>query len=148
MTLNAANEKVAVPRGIGGRPHQTEPLGTILALLGGVRFEAPVYIHRGLTSYESALSSPYVYLPLDAVRQREFLRDGDIADLAAALAPAPLRFAKPVDAANRPLSEQAAAKNLAATSDTYRREDAADRLTITTDDDSPAEWLIKQLATE
>ena len=50
-------------------PDQAEPLGGLLALLGGL-FEddvRAVAVRGGLVSYASLLDSPFFYVPHDAV---------------------------------------------------------------------------------
>lgn len=136
--LSAADVNFAVPHTAGNRPSSPEPLGGLLALLGALYEDhvRAVYIRRGLADYQSALGSPFCYLPHDAVIP-ELLTSADISDFAAALAPREVWFAEPVDALNRALTAEEAAlrvpgKNLTFTAD---KSDAK----------SPAPWLTERL---
>ncbi|HPD15984.1 MAG TPA: acetylxylan esterase [Planctomycetota bacterium] len=87
-------------------PRECEPLGGLLALLAAL-FEddaKAVLVRRGLASFESLLCSPFVYVPHDIIVPGA-LTVGDLADVAAALAPLPLRFEGLVDGRNCAVSE-------------------------------------------
>ena len=84
---------LAVPMGIDSEPAVSEPLGGLLALLSGL-FEddlRAVYVGHGLLSYASILSTPFCYLPHDAVIPGA-IEAGDLQELAAAYCPNPLRM--------------------------------------------------------
>ena len=70
-----------------------EPSGGLLVMLAAL-FEddiQAVYASGALASFQSLLSSQFLYVPHDAVVPG-VLTIGDVADTAAALAPRPLRF--------------------------------------------------------
>ena len=96
-----------------------------------------VYARGGLIGYAAVLNSPFRYVPHDAVVPGA-LTAGDLNDVAAALAPRPLRLAGLVDGLNRPASAEEAARTYAA---------AGDRLVLDAGgrDDAAASWLLKQL---
>jgi dienelactone hydrolase len=100
--VHSRKDKVAVPLDASDLPPPCEPLGGLLALLGGL-FEEEVhaiYIHGGLTGYQSLLDSPFIYVPHDVIIPG-VLTAGDLEDVAAALAPRPLRLEALVDGLNR-----------------------------------------------
>lgn len=87
-------------------PRESEPIGGLLALFAAL-FEdgiKAVLIRRSLAAFESALCSPFLYLPHDVVVPGA-LTAGDLADVAASLAPLPLRFEGLVDGRNCEVSE-------------------------------------------
>jgi hypothetical protein len=105
---NPSDTDFQVPRQVSHRPDFSEPLGGLLAMLGAL-YEDDVraaYIHRGLSSYGDVLTSPFVYIPHDVVVPG-ILHHGDLADLAAALAPCRLGRDGLVDGHKhaRPLAE-------------------------------------------
>ena len=79
-----------------------------MALLTGL-FSDDVWavaVRRGLVGFASALSGPACYIPHD-VAAPGLLQVGDVADIAAALAPRPLWMTELVDGRNRAVSEPA-----------------------------------------
>jgi cephalosporin-C deacetylase-like acetyl esterase len=146
--VNAPNRNLAVPLDADRLPDQSEPLGTTLALLAAL-FEdnvQAVYARGGLTGFASLLDSPFLYVPHDAVVPGA-LTIGDLCDVAAALAPRPLRLAGLVDGGNRRVSAERLNKDLAPTRAGYESAKAIDRLVIDASRD-PAEaarWLLSQL---
>ena len=99
---NTAGQALAVPLDADPFPHQAEPLGGLLALFTAL-FEddvRAVYVGGGLTGYASLLQSPFCYVPHDALIPGA-LTAGDLCDVAAALAPRPLRMERLVDGLNR-----------------------------------------------
>ena len=100
-TNNDAVTTFAVPLD-ADLPPQSEPLGGLLALLCPL-FEEDLrasYGHGGFASYASLLGSPFCYFPHDAVVPGA-LATGDLVDVAAAVAPRPLRLEASVDGLNR-----------------------------------------------
>ena len=88
-------------------PHHTEPMGSMLALLGALyedRVEA-VVARGGLLSYASILDAAAFYVPHGAIVPG-WLEVGDVCDLAAALAPMPLRLESLADGRNRLVGQQ------------------------------------------
>jgi cephalosporin-C deacetylase-like acetyl esterase len=85
---------------------QAEPLGALLALLAGLyedRVRA-VAVRGGLASYLSVLEDSFAYVPLDVIIPG-ILESGDIADMAATLAPRPILMEAMVDGRNRLVPE-------------------------------------------
>ena len=103
---NLAEANLNIPRGVDGRPKQPEPLGGLLAALTAMlqpnKIDA-IYIHRGLTEYHSALTSPHVLLPHDVVVPL-VATAGDIADVLAAI-PKPIHLSGMTDAQNHVVSD-------------------------------------------
>ena len=81
---------------------EAEPLGGLLALLGGLFEEkvAAVAVHRGLSGFVSVLDDRFLYLPSDVIIP-DSAAAGDLADIAGALAPRPLLLDELVDARNQ-----------------------------------------------
>ena len=99
---NPAGQALAVPLDADPFPHQAEPLGGLLALFtalfeDGVR---AVYVRGGLTGFESLLQGQFFYVPHDALIPGA-LTAGDLCDVAASLAPRPLRMEGLVDGLDR-----------------------------------------------
>jgi hypothetical protein len=133
-----------VPRGVEGRPRESEPLGGLLALLGAL-FEDDVraaYGGGGLAGYQPVLSHYAVLLPHgDAVPGA--LTAGDLCDLAGGLAPRPLRLEATVDHLNRLLP---AAEVKTAYGPAVRAYSAAPQaLSFADKRSSPAAWLLGHL---
>lgn len=104
--VNPADRKVDVPLDAADVPDQCEPLGHLLALLGGLFEEEVAAVASaggGLSGYRSVLGSPFVYVPHDAVVP-DALMSGDLQNVAAALTPRPLWIGGVVDGLNRKLS--------------------------------------------
>ena len=105
--VNVPDRRVEVPLDAEKMPHQSEPLGGLLALLGGLYCPGvkAVHVRGGLVSYQSILESPFLYVPHDVIIPG-LLTVGDLDDVAAALAPRPLRLEALVDGRNRLVSSQ------------------------------------------
>jgi cephalosporin-C deacetylase-like acetyl esterase len=127
--VNPVGREFVVPHGSESRPHQPEPLGGLLALLGALFDDdvRAVQVRGGLSSYQSALQGPCCYLPHD-VAVPAVLTTGDLADLAAALAPRPLRLEGLVDGLNRPVAGEFLAAELKPVRANYAAAKAEDRL--------------------
>jgi hypothetical protein len=143
---NPEGRDLAVPLGVDEFPDFAEPLGGLLALFGGLFEEGvrAVYLRGGLTGYHSLLQSPFCYVPHDALVPGA-LTAGDLCDVAAALAPRPLRLEGLVDGRNRevPADVLAQAPVLAA----YRALGAEPRLQLERAEGmrSAARWILQQL---
>ncbi len=101
---NFSDDDLAVPFNADSYPERGEPLGGVVSLLATL-FEPQiqaVYVQGGLASYETLLDKPYIYQPVDSLI-RGLLTVADIPDIAAALAPRPLRMEGLVDGSNRQL---------------------------------------------
>jgi dienelactone hydrolase len=83
-------------------PELGEPLGAHVALLAGLYEHnvRAVLARGGLVGFSALMDGPACHLVLDAVVP-QVLEAGDLADVAAALAPAPLRIEAAVDGRNR-----------------------------------------------
>jgi hypothetical protein len=104
--VNPSDQNVAVPLGVDAAPRQSEPLGAMLSLLGGLfdsRVKA-VLSQGGLVSLRSVLSDQFVYVPHDVIVPGA-LTAGDLAAIAAALDGTPVRIEGVVDGANRQASD-------------------------------------------
>jgi dienelactone hydrolase len=148
-SANPSDRNLAVPLDAAKLPDQAEPLGGLLALLGAL-FEdevTAVAVQGGLIGYQSLLQSPFCYIPHDVVVPG-VLRAGDLCDVAAALAPRPLRLVGLVDGLNRPVTADVLAKVLEPTQAAYRSAGKPDRLRIEAEGDkdrSGADWLLAWL---
>jgi hypothetical protein len=125
-------------------PHQAEPLGGLLALLGALFDEdmRAVYVRGGLVSYESLLAGPFLYVPHDCVVPGA-LTVGDLGDVAAALAPRPLWLGELVDGVNQRVAKDTMKKALAGVQAAYTSARAAEQLRLGGED--LAGWMAKQL---
>ena len=143
---NAGAGDLRAPHGIDNRPGQSEPLGGLLALLGALFHDdvRAVYAQGGLSSYQSVLQSQCCHLPHDVIVPG-VLTTGDLADVAAVLAPRPLRLEGLVDGLNRRVAPEALAKMYESTRTTYRTAGAEAKLAIAAAQEDPARWLLAQL---
>lgn len=136
-----------VPYTAAKRPVQSEPLGGLLALLGGL-FEDDVkaILMRGcLADYQRLLESPFSYVPFDAVAPG-LLNIGDLPDLAAALAPRHLRIEAAVDGHNRLVSAEELNRTYGPTTAVYKKAQHANRLQLESKTaPSLVEWLAATL---
>ena len=100
--VNSPDQELDVPLDADPFPEHSEPLGGLLALLGALFEDSvrAVYIHGGLVGYDSVLDSPFIYVPHDVVVPGA-LTAGSLSDLAASLAPLPMRLEALVDGLNR-----------------------------------------------
>jgi dienelactone hydrolase len=141
--VNAADCNFIVPRGAADRPHQSEPLGGMLALLAALfddRIES-VYVHGGLSGFRDVLESPFCYVPHDAVVPG-VLTAGDLCDVAAALAPRRLRLDSLVDGLNRRLAVESVRDSYSPAIQSYARLNAAGHFVTTGDGKATARWLL------
>jgi cephalosporin-C deacetylase-like acetyl esterase len=146
---NAKDAKLAVPLDAANFPAQAEPLGGLLALFGAL-FEDSIracYVHGGLSGYQSVLQSPFIYVPHDAMVPGA-LTEGDLCDVAAALAPHPLRLEALVDGLNRMVDADMLTKSYDVARAAYGSLKAESHLQIS--DTAPneraaARWMLRQL---
>jgi len=126
-------------------PAIAEPLGGLLALLGGL-FEdnvKAVLVRRCLAAFASTFSFYYFYVPADCVVPGA-LTEAEICDTAAALAPRHVRLEGLVDACNRAVSEDGMNALFAPTREAYA--DHSDRLVLAEDVSADAcAWLTRAL---
>jgi cephalosporin-C deacetylase-like acetyl esterase len=133
--------------GEGGSPPHSEPLGGLLALFGALYEDTvhTVVARRTLAGYQSVLRDRFCYIPHDAIVPGA-LSAGDLCDVAAALAPRPLRLEGLVDGRNRLMEEQDLRRLFDPTIQAYRA--ASDKLLLMhRPNDSIAAWLVKSLNT-
>jgi cephalosporin-C deacetylase-like acetyl esterase len=147
--VNPADRNLQVPWDAPKLPDQSEPLGGLLALFGGLYEDGvkAVCVRGGLSGYQSLLQSPFLYVPHDAVVPGA-LTAGDLCDVAAALAPRPLRLEGLIDGLNRRVSEADLAKTYEPTRTVYRSANAAERLSLhgePTSEEQVAGWLAQAL---
>jgi hypothetical protein len=107
----AADAPFAHPRRIEGRPRECEPTGPLLALLLALYEDEVqnVTARRGLVSFRGVLESPFVQVPHDAMVPG-LLREVDLPDLVAALAPRTVQLVSMVDALGRHVPAAAASE--------------------------------------
>jgi cephalosporin-C deacetylase-like acetyl esterase len=138
--------KLEVPWDAEKLPAQSEPLGGLLALFGAL-YEPDVraiYGQGGLSGYQAVLQGHFCYLPADAIVPGA-LTTGDLCDVAAAVAPRPVRLTGLVDGVNRKVSADVLAKTYEPTRSAYTTAKAGERLIVGEDKSAPAAWLLGQL---
>jgi hypothetical protein len=143
--VNPPDRNLQVPADADKMPDQAEPLGGLLALLGGL-FEddvKAVYAQGGLAGYQTALQSQFWYLPHDVIVPGA-LTVGDLSDVAGALAPRPLRLDGLVDGLNRRVPADQASQLFQPARAAYQSAKAADRLQLAADG-KVAAWLLAGL---
>jgi hypothetical protein len=146
---NPAGRDLAVPLDADPFPDHAEPLGGLLALFGAL-FEddvRAVAVRGGLSGYASLLASPFCYVPHDALVPGA-LTAGDLGDVAAALAPRPLRLEGLVDGLNREVPADRLPGLLGPTLAAYRSPGAESRLLLAGKEASTepvARWLLRRL---
>lgn len=131
--------------GEGESPHQSEPLGGMLALFGALYEESVrAIVARGMIAgYGSALRDRFCYVPHDAIVPGA-LTAGDLCDVAAALAPRPLRLEALVDGRNCPMLAQEVRRVFEPALQAYRA--ATDKLSLMPElRNDLAAWLVKSL---
>jgi hypothetical protein len=141
---NTADTNYRWPHRVEGGPRQPEPLGGLLALLGAL-FEEEVRVidvAGGLVAYQPVLTHFVVLVPHDACVPGA-LTTGDLCDLAASLAPRPLRLEAMVDHLNRPASAIQLKKEYAPAVAGYASTPRA--LSFGDDRSSASAWLVEQL---
>jgi hypothetical protein len=146
FTLPTAPEQdLKLPFGVREEAVTSEPLGSLLALLLGLYEEdvRAVYARGGLVAFQSALASPFLYLPHDVVIPGA-LTAGDLSALAAGLAPRPLALIDLVDGLNRKATPNGAEAAYAHTRQVYEATKARDRFVVAGVEDAPAPgpWLL------
>ncbi|HTU16936.1 MAG TPA: dienelactone hydrolase family protein [Gemmataceae bacterium] len=150
--VNPKDRNLAVPLEVDPFPNVAEPLGGLLALFGAL-FEddvRAVHVRGGLASYDSLLHSPFCYVPHDALVPGA-LTAGDLSDVAAALAPRPLRLQGLVDGLNHEVSAETAAKIYEPARNAYRSRKVGAYLQVAGDKreaESAGHWLLRRLTGE
>ncbi len=143
---NPPDRNFLVPRHMDDRPQRSEPLGGLLALLGALYEDdvCAVYICGGLSDVRSVLAHQMVCIPHDVVVPG-LLRSADLPDLAAAVAPRPLRMDGLVDGLNRRCDTARVRQLYEPAARSYERTGAGERLVIHSAGPGPARWLLQQL---
>ena len=146
---NPAGREFRMPRHLDGRPRRSEPLGGLLAMLGGLYEDrlAAVCVRGGLSDFASILDGQFVYLPHDVIVPG-LLTAGDLPDLAAALAPRPLRLERLVDGLNRRQDARSTRRGYGPAIEAYKKAGASERLVIADPGSSAARWLIDALGSK
>lgn len=139
--VNSPETDFQVPYTAARRPAQVEPLGGLLALLVALFDDdvRGVAVRNGLSDYRSILESPTCHVPHDVVVPG-VLAVSDLPDVAAALAPRPLRLERLVDGRNLPLPESELAARYQMASDAYSRLGATPRLRLDSRPAKPKAW--------
>ncbi len=146
---NPPGSTLEVPLDADKFPAISEPMGASLVLLA-MLFDDDIrlgYGFGGLAGFQSCLQSPYCYFPHDAVVPGA-LYAGDLGDVAAVIAPRPLRLAGLVDGLNQRVSAKPAAAAFEPTSMAYRNAGAAGKFNIDTDDadqNHAVTWMLQEL---
>jgi hypothetical protein len=125
--------------------HQSEPLGGMLALFGALYEDSvcAVVVRGMIAGYQPVLRDRFCYVPHDVIVPGA-LTAGDLCDVAAAIAPRPLRLEALVDGRNCPMSDQEAKRVFGPALQAYRA--AMDRLSlIPTLKGDLAAWLVRSL---
>lgn len=145
--VNREDTDFRVPRAVEGRPSQSEPAGGMLALLAALYDDdiAAVAVDGGLATYLDVLPHYQVYIPHDAMVPGA-LTCGDWCDVAAALAPRPLRMQHMVDGLNRPIQVQRLNSLYEPAAARYCATAAADRLQLLGAGEAEAAGLARWLA--
>lgn len=146
---NPPDRDFHVPRNVDDRPRRSEPLGGLVALLGALDEDdvCGVYVHGGLSDFGSVLAHQFVYVPHDAVVPG-LLSVVDLPELAAALAPRPLRLGGLVDAMNRRLPAPEARERYQPATQAYHGAGCDDRLVIHGGSTPASTWLLETLRRE
>jgi cephalosporin-C deacetylase-like acetyl esterase len=145
--LNPPGRSEVVPYGVDNPNVQAEPSAGLLVLLTAL-FEDnvnAVYARGTFASFRSLLESQFLYVPHDSVVPGA-LTVGDVADIAAALAPRPLRVECPVNGLNRGVPSDTSAAAFAPTSEAYRLANASRQFSLgVTGQNDSALWLLDQI---
>jgi hypothetical protein len=125
---------------------QAEPLGGLLALLCAL-YEPKIRaigVNGGLLSFASVLDDNFSYVPQDVIIPG-ILEAGDLADVAAALAPRALRLNYLVDGLDRPVPELILHQQLQPVKDAYQKDPTALIIASEASGHGSADWFLKHL---
>jgi hypothetical protein len=131
-------------------PDPAEPLGSLLALYGGLysQHAKAVYVRGGLVSFQSILESPFLYVPHDVIVPGA-LTSGDLCDLAAALTPRPLKLEALVEGRNRLVDAKRLEREYELVRTAYRRANQEKQFQVSEDATSApelAKWFGRALS--
>jgi hypothetical protein len=123
---------------------QGEPLGGLLAVLGALYDPnvRTIGVRGGLAGYSSILDDAFAYVSAD-ITVPGFLEVGDLADVAATLAPKPILLEDSIDGKNRLIPSDQLRRELQPVSGAYR--DAPANLSVRTGPSEIVEWLARHL---
>jgi hypothetical protein len=123
---------------------QGEPLGGLLAVLGALYDPSvrTIGVHGGLAGYSSILDGAFTYVSAD-ITIPGFLDVGDLADVAAVLAPKPILLEDLIDGRNRLVPGDQFRSELQPVFGAYSNAPA--NLSVRTGSSEIAEWLVKHL---
>ena len=126
--------------------YQAEPLGGLLALLGGLYEDkvCAIAARRGLAAYSSVLEDQFAYVPNDIVVPG-ILDVADVADIAAALAPRPFLVENFVDGRNRVVETRELRERFGLVYHSYREAPAQLRVRESSQEPSLVQWLAEVL---
>ena len=141
---NPPDTDFRVPYDVDSRPKQSEPERRCWPCSALRRRGACVYASGGLAECRSVLQSPFVYMPHET-RWCPVPAIGDLPDLAAALAPRPLRLEGLIDGFNRLLPDAAAKEVYKSAFAVYKAADHATRFSVTAPGDSATRWITTNL---
>jgi dienelactone hydrolase len=146
--VNAPDRNLVMPLEMEKLPDQSEPLGGLLALFGALYEDQvrAVLVEGGLASYQSVMHGQFCWLPHDVVVPGA-LTAGDLPEVAALLAPRPVRLEGLVDGVNRRLPAEALARSYAPAREAYTAAKAGERLEVvtTSEKETGARWLLERL---
>ncbi len=147
--VNAPDRRIEVPWDAAKMPDQAEPLGGLLALFAALYEDdvRAVFVRGGLVCYQSVLESPFLFVPHDVIVPGA-LTAGDLADVAAALAPRPVRLEGLVDGRNRTVAGEDLERAYAPARAIYQKVGAGKHLelqAVSSSDQRVASWLISHL---
>jgi hypothetical protein len=104
-----------------------------------------VYAGGSFASFRSLLAGAFLYVPHDAVIPGA-LTVSDVPDIAAALAPRPVRLAGIIDGVNRRVSQEEVTATLQPVVSAFDQANASGRFSIAPSDADPAaRWLLEQI---
>ena len=130
--VNPGGLAVDVPLDADPSPHRAEPLGGLLALFTAL-FEddaRAVYVRGCVTGFESLLQSPVPPRPARLAGAPGRRTAGDLCDVAALLAPRPLRLDDLVDGDYCAVAETELARVMESAGSSYRAMDSGPRLQL------------------
>ena len=130
----------------GEPPRQSEPLGGLLALFGALYEEGvrAVVANGTLPGYQAVLRDRFCYVPHDAVVPGA-LTAGELTDVAATLAPRPLRLARLVDGRNVAMTPDEVRPLLGPTLKAYDSV-GGELLLLPPSENDLAMWLVRAMA--
>jgi dienelactone hydrolase len=145
---NPPDRDLKIPLGVPEEPGLSEPLGGLLALLTALyeKDVQVVYARGALTGFESVLQGQFCYIPHDVIIPG-VLTVGDLCDVAAALAPRPVRLEGLVDGLNRRADLKTVASEYEPAHQAYTLAAASGHLVMgdPTDDSVVAHWILASL---